>query len=153
MAYGAGPAPSGSGRKTKARAVLRNTILETAVVKGSPGPASGVVPGALAVSLLIHGGAGQGVCFVDNMETVNTTPTRRDTREFPLRSVKPNIPKPKYPRRRACVRACQPARDTFSFMSPFGGRCSTQHALDVDVVRRSFTTVRTAWTACVPISW
>jgi hypothetical protein len=52
-------------------------MLETAVVKGSPGRASGVVLGALAVSPAIHGGAAQGVCFVDNMETVSDTPTRR----------------------------------------------------------------------------
>jgi hypothetical protein len=73
MAYGAGPAPSGSGRKTKARAVLRNTILETAVVKGSPGPASGVVPGALAVSLMIHGGAGR-VCVLSTTWRLSTLP-------------------------------------------------------------------------------
>jgi hypothetical protein len=47
MAYGARPAPSGSGSTAKARAVLRNRILEAAVAKGSPGRASnGVRAGA-----------------------------------------------------------------------------------------------------------
>jgi hypothetical protein len=59
-----------------------------------PGCASGErFRGPLAVSATIHGGAAQGACFVDNMETVKDTPTRRDTCEGPLRAVKPNIAK------------------------------------------------------------
>ena len=103
MAYGARPAPSGSGRKTKARAppcsgiVRRNSILETAVVKGTPGHASGVDRedeqgmGPWPFRRRFMAVQGRCRCFVDNMETVNDTPTRRDTCG-PLRAVKPNMP-------------------------------------------------------------
>jgi hypothetical protein len=79
MAYGARPAPCWVRQKNEARAVLRITILERAVVNGSPARAlDGGLHGPLAVSPTIHGGAAQGACFVDNTETVNDTPTQRD---------------------------------------------------------------------------
>jgi hypothetical protein len=86
MASGARPAPSGSSSKSNARAELRNTILEAAVVNASPctalaqpGCAAGCGAGAPGRFPAIHGGAGGGRCFVNVMETVSDTPTRRDT--------------------------------------------------------------------------
>jgi hypothetical protein len=98
------PGAISSGRKTKARApacsqfVRRNSILETAVVKGTL-----VAPQVWTVRTSRAWGPGRFAgdswrcragarCFVDNMETVNDTPTRRDTCD-PLRAVKPNMPK------------------------------------------------------------